>query len=298
MYNEQKISEEKNLAQIIELNTQENSPFESEPQLLGVYHWRDGMRSMHKHDDRLELNFILSGNGTLVIDGELCNAQAGDVLIYNSGVLHDESLMACAQVKAWCIAVKNLKLPAQPVNELVPKNFRPRIPCQAVAEELAQLYPLVHHYAQQTDGYQIANSLARVVVLIVYKIICSSVLVTNKEKIFIVERVRNYIEEHYAEDLTLTELNGLVRANEFYLSHAFKKATGYSPKEYILRRRIGKAQCLLIYTSLPLTEISARVGYEASNYFSRAFRKIVGMPPRLYRQKWRELSSGSAPSDI
>ncbi|MBR3050060.1 MAG: AraC family transcriptional regulator [Selenomonadaceae bacterium] len=286
------------MAQLIELNAQENSPFESEPQLLGVYHWNEVSRSMHKHDDRLELNFILSGNGTQVIDGELCNMQAGDVLIYNSGVLHDESLTLYSNLEAWCIAVKNLKLSARPVNELFPKNFRPCVPCQAVAEELAQLYPLVQHYAQQKDGYQIANALARAVVHIVYKIIRSMELVANKEKIFIVERVRNYIEDHYAEDLNLAELSGLVRANEFYLSHAFKKVTGYSPKEYILRRRIGKAQCLLIYTSLPLTEISARVGYEDSNYFSRAFKKIIGISPRLYRQKWHELSSGSVPSDV
>lgn len=286
------------MAQLIELSAQEVSPFESEPKLLGVYHWSEGLRSMHKHDDRLELNFILSGNGTQVIDGELCNVQAGDVLIHNSGVLHDESLMICSQVNAWCIAVTNLKLPDRPVNELAPKNFRPRIPCQAVADQLAQLYPLICDYAQQKDGYQIANALARAVVLIVCKIIQSTTLDANKEKNFIVERVRNYIEEHYAEDLTLAELNGLVRSNEFYLSHAFKRVTGYSPKEYILRRRIGKSQCLLIYTPLSLTEISARVGYDDSNYFSRAFKKIVGMSPRLYRQKWRESSSGSVPSDV
>ena len=275
------------MAQLIELSAQEKSPFESEPQLVGVYHWHE-LRSMHLHDDRVELNFILSGNGLIVVDGELCNAQAGDVLIYNAGALHDESLILTAQMNAWCIAVTNLKLPVRPVNEFVPKNFHPRIPCQAVAEQLAQLYPLIHFYAEQSDGYQIANSLARAVVLIVYKVIHSTAIESTREKNFIVERVKNYIEEHYAEDLSLAELNGLVHSNEFYLSHVFKKATGYSPKEYILRRRIGKAQCLLSYTSLSLTEISARVGYDDSNYFSRAFKKIIGMSPRLYRQKWRE----------
>ena len=284
------------MTRLIELDAQENSPFESEPQLLGVYHRAEGLRSMHKHDDRLEVNFILSGNGTQVIDGELCNVQAGDVLIYNSGVLHDESLMIYSNLNAWCIAVKNLKLPDRPANELVPKNFRPRIPCQAVAEELAQLYSLVHRYARQ--DYTIANALARAVVLIVYKVLRSTVLDANKEKIFIVERVRNYIEEHYAENFSLAELSALVRANESYVSHAFKKATGYSPQQYILRRRIGKAQCLLIYTALPLTKISARVGYDDSNYFSRAFKKIIGMPPRIYRQRWREMSVGSVPSDV
>ena len=286
------------MARLIEIKPQKNSPFEQEPQLLGVYHWHEGMRSMHLHEDRVELNFILSGNGTHVVDGELCNTQAGDVLIHNSGVLHDENLIIDAQINAWCIAVTNLKLPDLPVNELVPKNLSPRIPCQSVAEQLAKLYPMIHHYAQQKSGYHIANSLARAVVLIVNEIIWTNARAISKENNFIVEKVRRYIEEHYAEDLTLNQLAVLVNANEYYLSHAFKKITHYSPQRYILRRRIGKAQCLLIYTSLPLTEIAARVGYDDSNYFSRVFKKIIGMSPNLYRKKWREMSIGSNPSDI
>lgn len=286
------------LARLIEVNPQENSPFEQEPRLLGVYHWHEGLRSMHLHEDRLELNFILSGNGTHVVGGELCNTQAGDVLIHNSGVLHDENLILDSQINAWCIAVTNLKLPGRPVNELVPKNFSPRIPCQSVAEHLAQLYPLIHYYIQQKNGYVIADAIARAVVLIVHEIIRTNALAASKENNFVAEKILRYIEEHYAENLSLRDLAELVNANEYYLSHTFKKITHYSPQQYILRRRIGKAQCLLIYTSLTLTEIAARVGYDDSNYFSRVFKKIIGMSPRLYRQKWRELSLGSNPSDI
>ena len=286
------------MARLIELKPQEISPFEQEPRLLGVYHWSEGLRSMHLHEDRLELNFILSGNGTHVVGGELCNVQAGDVLIHNSGVLHDESLMLGSEIDAWCIAVTNLKLPALEVNELLPKNFNPRIPCQAVADELAALYPLIHRYAQQSNGYQIANSLARAVVLIVREVIRTSALVAAKEKNLPVEQVRRHIEEHYAENLSLSELAKLVCMSEHHLAHAFKKITHYSPQQYILRRRIGKAQCLLVYTQLSITEIAERVGCDDPNYFSRLFRKIIGMSPRTYRKNWRELSIGSAPSDI
>ena len=286
------------LAKLIEVKPQNFSPFEQEPQLIGIYHWNEGRRSMHLHEDRVELNFILSGNGTQVVDGELFNTQAGDVLICNSGILHDDSLMITPQINAWCLAVTNLKLPGRPVNELVPQNFSARIPCQKVAENLAQLYPMIHHYAQQKNSYNIANALARAVVLIVHEIIQTTSHAVQKENNFIVKKILRYIQEHYAENLTLTQLAELVNVNADYLSHAFKKITHYSPQQYILRRRIGKAQCLLIYTSLPLTEIAARVGYDDSNYFSRVFKKIIGMSPRLYRQKWRELSIGSKPSDI
>ena len=190
------------LAKVIEFKTQENSPFEQEPQLLGIYHWNEGLRSMHLHEDRLELNFILSGNGTQVVDGELFNTQAGDVLICNSGALHDDSLMANSQINAWCLAVTNFKLPDLPVNQLVTKNFSPRIPCQSVADNLAQLYPMIHHYAQQKNGYSIANTLARAVVLIVHKNIQLNSIAVSKENNFIVEKIRRYIEAHYAENLT------------------------------------------------------------------------------------------------
>ena len=286
------------MAKLIELKPQKISPFESEPQLFGVYNWQEGMRSMHLHEDRVELNFILSGNGLVVVDGELCNAQPGDVLIYNSNTLHDENLILDSQINAWCIAVTNLKLPALPLNHLVPKNFSPRIPCQKVAAQLAELYPMIHHYAQRKSDYLIANTLARAVVLIVNEIIKTNARAVQKENNFVVERVRRYIEEHYAENLSLARLAEMVNANEYYLSHAFKKITHYSPQQYIMRRRVGKAQCLLVYTSLSLVEIAARVGYEDSNYFSRVFKKIIGMSPKLYRQKWRELSIGSNPSDI
>lgn len=285
------------MANLIEVKPQEKSPFESEPQLFGVYHWH-GNRTMHLHEDRVELNFILAGNGLIAVDGEICNVQAGDVLVYNARALHDESLILDSQINAWCIAVTNLKLPSQPVNELVPKNFSARIPCQEIAEELAQLYPMIHRYAQHPEGYLIANSLTRAVLLLVYKIIRTSAHAISKENNFAVERVLRYIQEHYAENFSLSDLAEMVNANETYLSHAFKKITHYSPQQYILRRRIGKAQSLLAYTQLSLTEIAARVGYEDSNYFSRVFKKIIGMPPRLYRKKWLESSIGSNPSDI
>ena len=279
-----------NVAQLIEFNMQEDSPFESEPQLLDVYHWSgENLRSMHKHDDRLELYFVLSGNGTQVIDGELFNVQAGDVLIHNAGVLYDESLMICSNLETWCIAVKNLKLPNLPVNELVPKNFSPRIPCQAVAKELAKLYPLVH--AQQKDSYQVANDLARKIVLIVYNVINSAALDMTYKKNLIVEQVKNYIEENYAEHLDFDQFNKMFHYADKYVERLFKKVTGYSPKQYVLRRRISKAQCYLIYTSLSVTEISSRVGYDDPNYFSHKFKKIIGMSPYIYRQKWHELSS-------
>ena len=62
--------------------------------------------------------------------------------------------------------------------------------------------------------------------------------------------------------------------------------SGYSPVQYLLRRRIGEAQTLLITTDLPITRIAEMVGYDTQSYFNLQFTKNVGMPPNKFRQNY------------
>lgn len=78
-----------------------------------------------------------------------------------------------------------------------------------------------------------------------------------------------------------------LHVNAYYLSHTFKKIIGYSPMQYITRRRIGEAQNLLITTNRTVTDIALQCGYNNSNYFQVVFNNIVGMPPGKYRKAWK-----------
>ena len=69
----------------------------------------------------------------------------------------------------------------------------------------------------------------------------------------------------------------------FYLH--FKKRYGKSPVEYRNGIRINSATALLINTDLQVSEIATRCGFEDAYYFSRIFKKIVGVSPRKYRRK-------------
>jgi transcriptional regulator GlxA family with amidase domain len=68
------------------------------------------------------------------------------------------------------------------------------------------------------------------------------------------------------------------------MSHTFKETTGYSPIQYIMRRRIGEAQTLLITTNHSITMVANIVGYDNSSYFNKIFTKNVGMTPKRYRE--------------
>ena len=77
-----------------------------------------------------------------------------------------------------------------------------------------------------------------------------------------------------------------------YVSHGLKKATGMTPINYIIRRRIGLAQTMLISTDFTATQIATMVGYDNTNYFSTLFTKTVGMTPIRYRNMYLEKLRG------
>lgn len=68
----------------IDIDQQEASPFQQEPRLIGFYHWNRSVRTMHQHENCIELNFMLSGNGTHIVGNEICHTQPGDIIVYDS----------------------------------------------------------------------------------------------------------------------------------------------------------------------------------------------------------------------
>lgn len=268
----------------IDIDQQEASPFQQEPRLIGFYHWNRSVRTMHQHENCIELNFMLSGNGTHIVGNEICHTQPGDIIVYDSKIMHDESLMLDSLTDACCIAVTGLQRPGARPNALLPPGTHPCIPCQSIAEELRTLYHIIEHSLAKPHGYPAANAAAQTIVHLVWQQISKRAVKAAEPENLLVEHARSYIEEHYAEDLSIRDIAQHFHASRDYISHAFKHTTNYAPLQYLRRWRIGKAQTLLIDTDLPLTEIALRVGFDDSNYFSRVFRQIIGMPPGTFRR--------------
>ncbi|RLD33442.1 MAG: AraC family transcriptional regulator [Bacteroidetes bacterium] len=93
-----------------------------------------------------------------------------------------------------------------------------------------------------------------------------------------------HLENSLQKTVTLTELTKLTAMSVSTLNRTFKEATGYSPIEYHLRIRIKKASEILCNSSFNITEIAYRTGFDDSNYFSRQFKKIMGVSPLEFRK--------------
>ncbi|WP_102493444.1 helix-turn-helix domain-containing protein [Selenomonas felix] len=105
--------------------------------------------------------------------------------------------------------------------------------------------------------------------------------VREKDCLFIA--LKDYIDRHFMEELSVETLSARVHMSTSGLAHQFKKRFGFAPIQYIIRR-IGEAQTLLVTTDLSITEVSARIGYDNISYFNNQFKKFTGLSPQSYRK--------------
>ena len=99
-----------------------------------------------------------------------------------------------------------------------------------------------------------------------------------------VRKVIDYINMHLQEPLSLSYLSEKFDKNRSFLSHQFKKETGQTITNFILERRISYATNLLNTTTLSIQEVAEKVGILELNYFSKLFKKQIGMSPTEYKR--------------
>lgn len=100
-------------------------------------------------------------------------------------------------------------------------------------------------------------------------------------------KAKAYIEEHYAEELTLAVLADHVHVNSYYFSAFFKKNAGENFKSYVNGVRLRHAVTLLVSTNKKILDIAMEVGFADTRAFSSAFQKVYHETPNAYRNRIR-----------
>lgn len=100
------------------------------------------------------------------------------------------------------------------------------------------------------------------------------------------QNVKEYLDRHFSEKITLDQLSEIFYINKYYLSRIFKDQFGSTINNYIFQLRITHAKQLLRFTNLSIDKICQQCGMNDANYFSRAFKKIEGISPSEFRKLW------------
>ncbi|MWV42971.1 helix-turn-helix domain-containing protein [Paenibacillus sp. HJL G12] len=100
-----------------------------------------------------------------------------------------------------------------------------------------------------------------------------------------VEVMTQYMDQNFAEPLSLTELAEVCHGSPYHLHRTFKKVMHMTPAEYMQNIRIGKAKDYLRNTGKTAAEIGMLVGFQHTSYFITVFKKMTGVTPTEYRQQ-------------
>ncbi|MDE6761470.1 MAG: AraC family transcriptional regulator [Lachnospiraceae bacterium] len=141
--------------------------------------------------------------------------------------------------------------------------------------------------ASVTNQYLLQSLLYEFFAILTKDIQLENVTQESKESIYIRNAI-NFIRNNYASGITVSDIAREVCVNRSYLYKLFTESLQMSPKEFITQFRISRSKELLTVTELSVEEVANSCGYPDSLVFSKAFKKIIGMPPSVYRKTHRK----------
>jgi len=98
-----------------------------------------------------------------------------------------------------------------------------------------------------------------------------------------VQRIRQHLETHFAQNLSLDDLANLVHVSPFHLLRVFRAAVGLPPHAYLNQVRVRQAKTLLA-ANVPLADVALQTGFADQSHLSKQFKRIVGVAPGVYRR--------------
>lgn len=247
----------------------------------------------HVHENELELFYVYAGTGQYMVDNRLYPICAGDIVVCNAGVLHGEEPSLVRQIYSYSIAVTGAQFEGLPPNCLTDRYTNPVVSCGQLADHVGQLMQLIYMLSADTAHLgKLCGSLAYSMLLLTQALLNSrarnEAIDEMEQPSVLAHRVRQYLDEHHSEQITLRAAAERLHISEYYLAHVFKQEFGIPPMQYVMKRRIGEAQELLMNTELPVAEVADRLGYSSVCHFNAMFKKNVGLPPGKFRQSFHK----------
>ena len=292
----------------------ENKPHGTKDDPFSIYHIENAGRSfqipVHWHDE-FEIIYVKSGVLNVNISGENYTGSTGEVFVVSPGNLH---FMGSQTGK---VDYYTLLFPLEYVsfqsNDLLEKEvmaplksgkrmIKPQLGA-GLSDICDNLIALEHSdltlSATQKEQEIAENTSDNRNNLIIQFEIKSRLLLFFKRVLqsgFILENnisgrnttekeMISYIQQNFTRKISLKEFGNQFHLSEKYISRYFKEHFHITISQYINHLRMEHARQLLQETTLPVTEVAMRCGYENVSYFIRSFKKMYGNPPLKYRNE-------------
>ena len=228
---------------------------------------------------------VLSGSGELIYDGKKHDLKKGDMVFIDCRKPYSHTTDSNLWSLRWChFYGPTLSFVYE---KYVERGGRPTFRPEDTAPFLSTLDSL-YKLASGSDyirDMRINEELNRLCTLLMEQSWNPEEATTAPKKLSVVE-VKEYLEQHYADKITLDELSKQFFINKYYLTRVFKEQFGQSISAYLTSLRITHAKQLLRFSEKSVEEIGLECGLGQLHYFSRVFKEVEGVAPSIYRSQW------------
>ena len=228
---------------------------------------------------------VLSGSGELVYDGKKYELKKGDMVFIDCRKPYSHTTDLNLWSLRWCHFYEPTL--SFVYEKYVERGGRPTFRPEETASFLSTLDSL-YKLASGSDyirDMRINEELNRLCTLLMEQSWNPEEATTAPKKLSVAE-VKEYLEQHYAEKITLDDLSKQFFINKYYLTRVFKEQFGQSITAYLTSLRITHAKQLLRFSEKSVEEIGLECGLGQLHYFSRVFKEVEGVPPSIYRSQW------------
>ncbi|BCJ96762.1 transcriptional regulator [Anaerocolumna cellulosilytica] len=241
-----------------------------------------------------ELCILLDNAADHLIEGDIYDLQFGDIVALRPSLLHKTQYPHGSAKKRIII---NFTFPMDVPG--IAEDYRTLL---SIFDKPIPIYRFEGKY--KTEIFEILNDIFRLTktkssignLLIHTKFVefLTKIYQNREQNVYVVHSskdnltskiysITSYIHEHYTEDLSLEFLAKYFYISTYYLSHQFKKITGFTLNSYIQMTRIRNAQQLLLSTDMKITEISDACGFSSFSQFNRTFNKYCNTSPSKFK---------------
>lgn len=239
-----------------------------------------------------EIYYLISGKRRYFIGNEIFDISPGDMILIPEMLTHKVWDAPDATPDEY-----HERYLLAPRKEEIPEVF---LPCfsthfyhlpEDAKETILSCFQSLHENSQKHDEYTKHYNHANLI-----KILCTLARLPASTKRplplsktdAIIQEAASDIKKNYCERITLKDLADKYSFSKEYFSVLFKQTTGFGFNEYLNHTRVTEAINLLTSSTLSITQISSKCGFNDSNYFSEVFKKTTGFTPRNFRTNYIE----------
>lgn len=245
----------------------------------------------HIHKDCFEVCYHYKGKQTYMVGDKAYNVKSGDIFLTFPNELHGSGTEPEEKSGLFYLIFNCMKdtenfmgLPKKDSdfikNTLYSCKKRVIRGCPQIKTILSEVMDLYF------SDNPLKHSKIYALLIEFFYILClkiNSVEKTEEKNLADMEIVLKYIENNIYEKINISTLSDMVKLSNVQFERKFKLCTGFTPYDYIIRKKIDLSKKILKTTNLSITKISLELNFSSSQHFSYVFKKYTGMSPKEFR---------------